>query len=133
MPPVKPAHQIGRELPGDEGIELRFAVQALAEIERHLAVPEIAVRRQDVEQQLEAGVAQTRRHAQESFPPDHEEAGQRIGDVAAEHEAAEPVADFREAEAKGAERRNVDAFVEAPRGADDVGARRRGSARSCFR
>ena len=39
-----------------------------------------------VEQQLEAGVAQRRRGMQEGFAPDHEEAGQRIGDVAAEHE-----------------------------------------------
>ena len=86
MPPDKLAQQVGGELPGDEGIELRFAMQPLPEIERHLAVPELAVRRQDVEQQLEAGIAQCRRGVQEGFAPDHEEAGQRVGDIAAEHE-----------------------------------------------
>ena len=96
-------------------------MQPLPEIERHLAVPELAVRRQYVEQQLEARVAQRRGGMQEGFAADHEEAGQRIGDVAAEHEGAEPVAELRQADAERTERRGIDALVELACGADDLG------------
>ena len=96
-------------------------MQPLPEIERHLAVPELAVGRQDVEQQLEAGIAQCRRGMQEGLAPDDEEAGQRVGDVAAEHEGGEPVAELRQADAERAERGGVDAVVELARGADDLG------------
>ena len=124
MPRVELAHQIGGELPGDEGIELRFAMQPLAEIERHFAVPERAVRRQDVEQQLEAGIAQRR-----APPAGRHRAGSRrsrSADRRCRGRARSGSAGCRSStgEAKRTERRSVDALVEAARGADDLGVAR---------
>ena len=116
----KLAEQVGGELPGDEGIELRFAMQPLPEIERHLAMPERMVGRQYVEQQLEAGIAQRRRGMQEGFAADDEKAGERVDDIAAEHEGASRLPSFDRLRRNGS---IVAASmpVELTRGADDVG------------
>jgi hypothetical protein len=79
-------------------------------------------RGEDVDQQLEAGVAESAHRPEKRGAPDHEKAGQWIAHVAAQRHAHERVAEFRQRGAPASQHRAIPVGAEVARPADEVDA-----------